>query len=742
MTLTLERPAPPPAAPSRVRRPVALATLAGSAALLLQAVGYALGWAGSTGPALLAWYGGLVLLVAVFAPVLTGRGLSGTQRMAGSLALTLLLHASYLLSNPVLATRFDESLHVTTLLGLTGGDGWFASNPMLPVSPHYPGLELATAAVAWLTGLPLMVCQVAVVLLARAAFVVALFALASRVGGSTRVGSTVVLLYAATSQFYFFNAQYSYQTVAVALLVAAAAFLLRAYDDPARWPWLPLVAAQVCLAALTVTHHLTSWLALLGLAALALLHLVGRERRRARLAGTTVALAALVTAAWTALVVPLLASYLGPVFETAGVEVRALLELDTGRQLLADGGGDPAPVWQVGVMAAAILLWCLLLVPAAWAGLRGRTLSGRPVRLLPLGLAVVYPALPLARFSPTASEVADRASTFVGLGLALVVGIWVASRSGQLRGLVTAGAVVLVLGGTILGSGPDWQRVPGPYVAGAEQRSVDSEAVAVGEWAGTYLPAGSRIASDTTLDRVLPNFAPVLPVTGADGSVNTTPVFAARWLTDAELGLLREGEVDFVVVDTRLAGQTVRSGSFFEAGSSFGPGAVTVDPVSITKFAITPGFDLVLDGPIRVYDVRSLRGEPQTWADREPPGLPGSWNPAQAGAAAVLLLVGLLLVVRRRVDLACLLLALPALMLVGAAGVQLGMPPVAGSLVLLAGVLVLAGLPARTRIPRVPWPVVVATAVLLAATGVATRAAWEHQLPDQPLPPPVTGTLS
>jgi len=737
MTQLLDRPVPTVAGR---RRPVATAVLAGTVALLVQATAYALGWSGHDRPALVAWYAGLVLLVAVFAPVLTARGLTGTQRLVGSLGLTLLLHASYLLSNPVLATRFDESLHVTTLLGLTGGDGWFAPNPMLPVSPHYPGLELATAGVQWLTGLPLMACQVLVVLLARAAFVVALFLLASRVGHSTRVGSTVVLLYAATSQFYFFNAQYSYQTVAVTLLAVAAHLLLRAYDDAARWPWLPLAGAQVCLAALTVTHHLTSWLALLGLAALAALHVAAREGRRARLAGVTVAAAAVVTAAWTAVVAPLLASYLGPVFGTAGEEVRSLLALDTGRQLLADGGGDPAPVWQVGVMAAAILLWCVLLVPAGLAGLRGRTLRRTPVRLLPLGLAAVYPLLPLARFSPTASEVADRASTFVGLALALVVGLWVASRTVQLRGLVTAGAVVLVLGGTILGSGPDWQRVPGPYVAGAEQRSVDSAVVAAGEWAGTYLPAGSRIASDTTLDRVLPNFAPVVPVTEGSGSVNTTPIFAARWITDAELALIREGEIDFVVVDTRIAGQTVRSGDFFEAGSSFGPGAVTVDPVSIAKFSITRGFDLVLDGPVRIYDVRALRGEPQTWADREPAGLPGGWTPWQALLSAALALVGVTLLVRRRTGLLPLLLALPALMVLGAIGVTIGLPAMAGTLVLLAAVLVVSGLPPRgAPVPRVPWQALVAAAVLIAATGLATHAAWDAQLPDTALPAPSPG---
>ena len=60
-----------------------------------------------------------------------------------------------------MATRFDETLHVTTLVDMVDQHRFFYPNTMLPVSPHYPGLEFATAGVHWLTGLPLIVCQVA-----------------------------------------------------------------------------------------------------------------------------------------------------------------------------------------------------------------------------------------------------------------------------------------------------------------------------------------------------------------------------------------------------------------------------------------------------------------------------------------------------------------------------------------------------------------------------------------------------
>ena len=52
--------------------------------------------------------------------------------------------------------------------------------------------------------------------------ILSLFLLASRIGRSTQVGAATVLLYAASAQFYFFNSQFTYQTVAIAMLVGRA----------------------------------------------------------------------------------------------------------------------------------------------------------------------------------------------------------------------------------------------------------------------------------------------------------------------------------------------------------------------------------------------------------------------------------------------------------------------------------------------------------------------------------------
>ena len=735
------------------RRPETITVLVSLLGLFLQVMGYSRGWNGHDDVAITLWYLGFVLIIAPYAALLLVTGRTAHQRLGAALALTLVVYASWLLSNPVMSTRYDENLHVTTLVGLVDKAEFFQLNSLLPVSPHFPGLELATAGVHWLTGLPLIACQILVVVSARVTFVTALFLLASRIGRSTTAGGFVVLLYAASTQFYFFNAQFSYQTVAISMVMASFYLLIRAFDSPLQRPWTLLVTAQMCLAALAITHHLTSWITLASLWALALLFWASGERRRLRLTLVTAEIATAVVAAWTAVIAPLLIDYLRPIFQEASSQLSTLLEGGTVRDVGTASDGSAAPQWEVVVMAASVLLWCLLLLPAGWRAWRGGTIGATRARYFPLLVALAFPVLQASRLSPSAGEIADRASTFVFMAMALVVGAWLAASRDRVRPFVVPGAVILVLGGTIIGSGPDWQRVPGPYLAGAEQRSIDATTVSVAQWSGRYLPDGSNVAADLALARFLPNFVDVTAVTDPADFDSVTPMFISESMDQFSLELILRNEVDFVAVDTRLVGQTQRSGCFFEGCTGYGDAAATVTPAMVSKFEDQPGFVLVLDGAVRIYDVRALRGVSAPFANRDEPGLPGTWTPWQVGLTAGLVLVGVGL--RRRLfdlrrfqagDAWRFALVLPVAMAIGAIGVVVGFAQVVGAVGAAVLLLVLVRLSTnpdplqRRRRTGESWlwgGVVAALAVVTVA--LALWSAW-HGLMDGPtLPPPLAG---
>ena len=76
--------------------------------------------------------------------------------------------------------------------------------------------------------------------------------------GSPRAGGLAVAVYAVSAISSVSTRRSAYQTLALPFALAAVAFIARA-----RWAADPrplFVGATVCLLAVAVTHHLTSWL--------------------------------------------------------------------------------------------------------------------------------------------------------------------------------------------------------------------------------------------------------------------------------------------------------------------------------------------------------------------------------------------------------------------------------------------------------------------------------------------------
>src|SRR3954464_11669862 len=154
MTTAVDARVAPPAdtAPSS-RRLEAVATLLSCMGLLIQVVGYAWGWDGDESTAIGLWYIGFVGIVVPFAWLLLSPSRTRHQRLGAAPAFGLIMYPSWYLTNPIMATRFGETLHVTTLVDMVDQHSFFYPNSTLPVSPHYPGLEFAPAGGPRPTGL-------------------------------------------------------------------------------------------------------------------------------------------------------------------------------------------------------------------------------------------------------------------------------------------------------------------------------------------------------------------------------------------------------------------------------------------------------------------------------------------------------------------------------------------------------------------------------------------------------------
>ena len=550
--------------------------------------------------------------------VLTGPQLSRRARNTAVLCLGVTPTLMWRATNPVLFTGFDEQLHMRTLGDILSSHRLFQANPLLQVSPRYPGLEAVTVLVHQ-AGLPLMAAATIVIIAARVVLVTVLCDAVEQLTGSGRAGGLAVAVYAVSPQFVAFNSQFAYQTLAIPPALGAVSLIARARrsDHP-----VPLLGgATVCLLSVAITHHVTS---LLTAAFLLVWAVLQRRSGSSRVAyGALAAIAS--TLAWAILQRALLANYFGPIFD----DVVGQLGGDVRRKTFEDSAGAAAPLLDRILLlyyAAALtfLVVVMTLVAVRWSRRGVRHLHRSGPHLLVLMLAGAIPVLMAARVVPMGGELFDRASSFLFLALSLIVAqfavrSWwqgpadtrpkhgnraLSGRAGRIVGVTLAAG--LFLGGYVLGSGPNWARLPGSYMVSADARSMDAEVLAAVEWAHHNLPAGSRVGADRVGSDLLAARAGVWPVMKA-GGISAPSLYFADDFGLPEMDAARSLQLRFLFVDRRLADDLPHFGSYFEKGE---PKRRLTD-AQLAKFddlrGITPVYR---HGPISIYDLKNL-GAPE-----------------------------------------------------------------------------------------------------------------------------------
>ena len=132
---------------------------------------------------------------------------------------TVFTVAEYLVTicySPLQFEYADELSHWRTTVNILHTGQLFTRNYVLPISPHYPGLEELTSALVSITRLPVFTCGLIVAGVAHLLFVYLLYLLYLRIsGGSFRIAGIAVLCYASNSHFFSFDSMFIYQTLAL-----------------------------------------------------------------------------------------------------------------------------------------------------------------------------------------------------------------------------------------------------------------------------------------------------------------------------------------------------------------------------------------------------------------------------------------------------------------------------------------------------------------------------------------------
>jgi hypothetical protein len=611
--------------------PIAWLSLSSALAICGLSGSYAASRAGTAWAEPLFWLSILLLAVPI-AIRLLGTVASRRERIILLLILGLGLYLAKVLQSPLAFTLYDELQHLRPAIDILDSGRLFAGNPLLPVYTYFPGLEIATTAIAAISGHDLFMSGIVIIGAARVLLLIGLFLLYEFAGVSARTASIAVTIYAANPNFVFFGGQFSYESLALPIAIGILVLVAFRESEP-RARVRATVAAMLAIGALTVTHHVTSY-ALIGFLVIwALAEIVapaqivvsrgtepesrdgpgvGRLRVALPVGVAGLALfAGVLAAAWMLYIAQIAVRYLAPAVANLGEFLKLLLGLTSSRALFVTASG-PAPVWEPIVSFASVGL-ILLALPFGWWLAWGAP-GGRALRIVLAIVALSYPASLALRLSPRGAEISSRTTDFVFVGVALIVGLAVARIPGRVvsavaRPALAVAVAVLFVGGLTIGT-PAWARLPGPYRVSGDARSIEPEGIEAAKWMDRVLGPDHRIATDRINRLLMGVYGHQTPITEFAHGVQTALLFQSPSWTTEDVALLRAGGIRYLVVDDRLSTALPETGHYFESGEPFD--LVRTQPLdegALTKFDSIHGVDLLFDsGNIKIYDVGGITG--------------------------------------------------------------------------------------------------------------------------------------
>jgi hypothetical protein len=554
---------------------------------------------------LIYWFGLLVIAVPIFLR-LSSPNASDRERLGLVLLLGLALYGVKVVHDGIYLSFSDEYVHAFNVHQIEKYDHLYHFNPAIPTSPYFPGLEGATSALTMLTGTSIYVSGTILIGAARLVFVAALFFLFARLSGSARGAGIGVAIYAGTSNFLFWGAQFSYESLSLPLLVVVLMAFAEREEAPAaaRGAWaVPMVLG---ILAITITHHLSSYALAVILVALAVLYWAMKVEKPNPWPFAALAVASAL--GWLLIAARSTTGYLFPVLEDAMKAIWTTASGESAPRTLFHESGKGAEIASTPLPARAVALLAIVVLAAgAFVGLRQiwrRKLVNPMVLVLCAGAVAFFAALTL-RFAPAAWETGNRAGGYFFIGLAFVCTYGAAEllRRGHdsiQRRLLLSGALgVVLVGGAI--SGWPWDiQLARPLQVTAAGAKIESEPMALAEFARKRLD-GSRFAAPESDARTLLEPGGQIAFGGRSPSIDD--IINKGKLADWQLPLLADHSLPYVVADRRLiSGDTLR-GEFFAAKGQYGTELRKVEVVK--KFARIPVGQVWNSGRIVLFDLRN-----------------------------------------------------------------------------------------------------------------------------------------
>jgi hypothetical protein len=592
------------AAPRR-SLPVAVVALLAATGVIVVAVADTAGRLGhgpSAWPDRTYWFGQALIVVPAAARLLSRRVLTAAETVVLITVVTLAEFFVNICYSPLAFTYADELEHWRSTVNILQTGKLLTANYLLPVSPHYPGLEEATSALVSVTGLSVFTSGLIIVGVAHLLFVWVLYVLFRGISGSYRFAGVALFCYASNSLFVSFDSMFVYQTLALPFLAISLLATLRLATQPRarrRAGW--LIVAVLAITATVVTHHATSYVLTAALFVITLAALLTRNWRTAGWTAIPALISAAAVAVWLVYAAPGTWAYLQPFVTEAVQSLRTLLA----------GGHISARPTSVGPLGNRVLedlavLVVSVLLPVGWWRVWRRYRHHPLAVAMAIGSVSWYVIVAVRLTVADGTELAGRASTFVFVPAAyiaaLAVGYLAISAVRRLRRTVAVAMVIVMLtlffDGLVNGWPPYWERLPGPHQVAGSERSVGPLEIATAQWTLATLGPGNRFATDFGSYPILGSYGDQNPLRAVAYLYNS-PVFTQADASQADQQALR-----YIWVDQRLSQSLPAYGQYFPDDPNAGKYKHPLPAADLAKFNGIAGISLIYDsGDIVIYEL-------------------------------------------------------------------------------------------------------------------------------------------
>jgi len=575
------------------------------------------------------FWNGLLLLYLPLAIRIASPSVAGAERIWLLLVLAEATFVLKFLNDPSSFIQIDEFQHWETANDILTTHGLFTENPMLPVSPLYPSLEIVTTALVNLSGLSVFHAAMVVVMVSRATFIVGLFVLYKQISGSERLAGIACLFYMGSSVWVMFESQFAYETIAYALMavvLSAAAQL----DAGHGTSWRLLTASIPVICVLALTHHMTSYFTTLFLCAGATLHLLGRGAGQTAPIVLLACCAVAAAAGWTWLIGNPDTGYMGPMLVAGGDQLFEMLRGNGPQRKFFELAPDvvPVPLWlQIEAITSVPIL--ILLLSRGFLSSLARAVAfpghaGWPT-LLDLArcrwhnnylffvslLALLWPLTLAFRLTASGWQLGNRLAgfAFVGVGMVCAISIarlWRGPRQWGAALLTGICVAIVVVGGAISGWGP--VAVRSQYHLEGGPLSIEPMSIDAASWTRRWLGRENHFIADSQNRFLLATYGRQYIVNGHLFDAGGANLYISSHVSSQLHEEIREAHIDYLLVDMRMTKSRPYLNQWFQAGEPEEIESAPLDPEPLLKWDEEAGVSRVFDdGWIRIYDVRALQ---------------------------------------------------------------------------------------------------------------------------------------